>query len=179
MDYGLDYENTVKGILRQLGVGHSYQGYEYVTYGLLLVLQDKSRLEFVTKSLYPDIASKYHTSWKCVERNIRTVIDVAWKDGNSGLLGRICGNKPIQKPRNAQFFELMYEYITRYYGAYAETAATGQEPYTDSCPDNCICLETGRPCERLLMLQKQIEELKREREPGPSNPGRQIPPDIN
>ncbi len=159
----MDYENAVKRILRQLGVGRSYQGYEYVIYGILLVLQDKKRLEFVTKSLYPDIASKYHTSWKCVERNIRTVIDIAWREGDPGLILEICGGKSFKKPRNAQFFELMYEYMKRIYG---ETAVTRQDDYdyTDECLDNCICLETGRPCHRLMRLKQQIEELKQLRE---------------
>ncbi len=154
----MDYENTIKNILRQLGVGQSYQGYEYVIYGTILVLQDKKRLEFITKSLYPDIASRYHTSWRCVERNIRTVINVAWKEGNPDFLFEVFGDKSAQKPRNAQFFELMYEYMSSLYG---ETAATLQDFDLSGCPDNCICLETGRPCKRLLILQQQIEELKR------------------
>lgn len=153
----MDNEFLIKSILRQLGVGQSYQGYEYVIYGIQLVLQDKKRLEFVTKSLYPDIAVKYHTSWKCVERNIRTVIDVAWKEGDPGLILEICNGKNTSRPHNSQFFEMMYEYMNRFYGEHAAALA---EPYLSVCSDSCFCQETGKPCARLLTLQRQIEELQ-------------------
>lgn len=161
----MDYEDTIRHILRQLGIGQSYQGYDYVIYGILLVLEDKNRLEFVTKSLYPDIASKYRTSWRCVERNIRTVVDVAWKEGDPGLLLEITGGHADSKPHNAKFFELMYEYMTRVYGKTVvyDKAASGdeyRELYVTSCPDNCFCPETGKPCRRLMLLQRQIDELK-------------------
>lgn len=82
----MEYENVISAVLRYLGVGQSYQGYEYVVDGIRLVLEDSDRLKYITKSLYPDIAKKYHTSWNCVERNIRTVIDVIWRQDNEKYL---------------------------------------------------------------------------------------------
>ena len=41
--------------------------------------EQRDRLLLVTKWLYPDVAKKYGTNWKAVERNIRTVSAIAWK----------------------------------------------------------------------------------------------------
>ena len=44
----MEYEKWIRFILKQLGIGQSYQGYDYIVDGVLLVLEDASRLEFVT-----------------------------------------------------------------------------------------------------------------------------------
>lgn len=156
----MEYEKSVRFILKQLGIGRSYQGYDYIVDGVLLVLEDASRLEFVTKSLYPDIAKKHHTSWNCVERNIRTVIDVIWKEGSSDLLFEICGDEGAERPKNTRFLELMCEYVKRL----EEECAMAEE---DGCfmerPGDCFCPESGNYCERLALLRKQIICLKREK----------------
>ena len=42
-------------------------------------MERQDRLLLVTKWLYPDVAKRYRTNWKAVERNIRTVSIIAWK----------------------------------------------------------------------------------------------------
>lgn len=178
----MEREQCIRAIFRSLGVGRSYQGYEYVVYGLQLVLEDETRLKYITKSLYPDIAKKYHTSWGCVERNIRTVVDVVWREENEACLLEICGGRKIEKPKNGCFFELMSEYVKRCCAAdgakrrpknrkmeQAFCKRIGQAPEEDGTnyPDgigDCRCPETGRWCEEVECLRRRIVDLSLERE---------------
>ena len=62
------YEQIIINTLDSLGVSRSYTGYDYIVHGLLLIIEDQERLDCITKSLYLDIASRFHTSWTCVEK---------------------------------------------------------------------------------------------------------------
>ena len=105
--------DDIKSVLRRLGVKTSNQGYQYTAYGILLALKNKDSLAYITKSLYIDIAIEFHTSWKCVERNIRTIVDSIWKTDNVELLTQICNGNRIPRPANKEFFNLMCQYFER------------------------------------------------------------------
>ncbi len=66
-------------LLASLGITANYMGFYYASYAVSLAAHDPERLLFVTKSLYPDVAKHYRTSWKCVERNIRTITRISWR----------------------------------------------------------------------------------------------------
>lgn len=66
-------------LLYSLGVTENYKGFLHTTYAVSLCMERQDRLLLVTKWLYPDIAKRYGTNWKAVERNIRTVSTIAWK----------------------------------------------------------------------------------------------------
>lgn len=105
---------TAKSVLHQLGIGKSYNGYDYILYAIELIRQDESVLTGITKILYIDIAREFDTSDTCVERNIRKVIEVIWKksETNKTLILKIFGSKfKASKPSNKEFLELLYEYI--------------------------------------------------------------------
>ena len=105
---------TGKGVLHQLGIGKSYSGYDYILYAIELIEQNESVLTGITKILYIDIAREFHTSDRCVERNIRKVIEVIWKksETNQTVILEIFGSKyKVYKPTNKEFLELLYEYI--------------------------------------------------------------------
>jgi len=105
---------TTKSVLRQLGIGKSYSGYDYILYAIELIEQDESILTGITKILYIDIAREFHTSDTCVERNIRKVIEVIWKysETNNLLILKIFGSQfETNKPSNKEFLELLYEYV--------------------------------------------------------------------
>lgn len=58
-----------------------YKGYEYFMECVRLVRENQMALTAVTKELYLPVASKFHTSSTCVERDIRTLCSYAWKHG--------------------------------------------------------------------------------------------------
>lgn len=110
----MDYILTAKNVLHQLGIGKTYSGYDYILHGLNLILHDENLLNCVTKTLYIDISKEYHTSSTCVERNIRKVIEVIWKNDkeNERSIVRIFGTRYLStKPSNKEFLELLYEYV--------------------------------------------------------------------
>lgn len=66
-------------LLCQLGIYPNYKGFFYTAYAVSLCIEQPDRLLLVTKWLYLDVAKKYGTNCKAVERNIRTVSAIAWK----------------------------------------------------------------------------------------------------
>ena len=61
----------------------------------------------VTKWLYPEVAAHYHTSWKSVERNIRTVINLCWDRDGGHQLARAVGFPPGCKPSPTRLIQLL------------------------------------------------------------------------
>ena len=145
--------DDIKSVLRRLGVKTSNQGYQYTAYGILLALKNKDSLAYITKSLYIDIAIEFHTSWKCVERNIRTIVDSIWKTDNVELLTQICNGNRIPRPANKEFFNLMCQYFER--KSLKETSKK-----ESSNPGRCS--QTGMDCLQLASLQKEILSLQKE-----------------
>ena len=77
-DETLPYLNATCDLLYSLGVTANYKGFLHTTYAVSLCMERQDRLLLVTKWLYPDVARRYGTNWKAVERNIRTVSRIAW-----------------------------------------------------------------------------------------------------
>lgn len=131
-----------KYILHELGIGKSYSGYDYILYGIDLILCDEDLLHCVTKVLYIDIAKEYNTNSSCVERNIRKAIEVIWKhtQENRELIVKIFGKRYLSlKPSNKEFLELLYEYVKQSYYA-----------------DNIICPISNTSCS---VYQELLENL--------------------
>ena len=89
-------------LLYRLGVTANYKVFFHTAYAVSLCLQQQERLQLVTKWLYPDVAKRYGTNWKAVERNIRTISSVAWKR-NRTLLEQLVQERytTICLPRNS------------------------------------------------------------------------------
>lgn len=108
----MNYEKLIVNILDSFGVNRSYTGHSYVVYGLSLIIEDPERLELITKSLYLDIARHYKTSWSCVEKNIRTIVNSIWYSHNTELLDIIFNkSNRDKKPTNKEFLKCLYDYI--------------------------------------------------------------------
>lgn len=107
----MKYEKDIQRVLRRLGANGTYRGFNYTVYGIKLSMEDRERLLYVTKGLYLDIAEQYQTSWKCVERDIRTIVDVIWRTGDHELLREINGGRLDEKPKNVKFLEMLTEYM--------------------------------------------------------------------
>lgn len=108
----MNYEQIIISTLDSFGVNRSYTGYDYVIHGLLLIIEDSEYLDCITKSLYLDIASHFHTNWNCVEKNIRTIVTSVWNSHNTELLDIIFNkSNRDKKPTNKEFFKYMYDYV--------------------------------------------------------------------
>ena len=54
----------------------------------------------------PEVAKQYGTNWKAVERNIRTVNCIIWRESRS-LLEELAHRHLEQKPRNSQMLAIL------------------------------------------------------------------------
>lgn len=93
-------------ILNRLGITSNYIGFRQTLLAVELVRQDPDLIFLVTKGLYPAVAKEYQTSWKAVERNIRSVVSMAW-ERNPELIQRLAGYSMDEKPKAAQFIAIL------------------------------------------------------------------------
>lgn len=93
-------------LLYQLGVTANYTGFFHTAYAVSLCAEQPNRLLLVTKWLYPEVAKQYKTTWKAVERNIRTVSVIIWQE-NRPLLERLAHRNLPQKPRATQMLAIL------------------------------------------------------------------------
>ncbi|MBC5581588.1 sporulation transcription factor Spo0A [Anaerofilum sp. BX8] len=101
-----DDECTVSEILREVGVPAHLKGYRFARQAILLIAEDESYLNGVTKRLYPDVARSNDTTASRVERAIRHAITVAWERGGSEALHDYFGYTAYSqngKPTNSEF----------------------------------------------------------------------------
>ena len=99
-------QTEVWDLLYQLGVTANYTGFFHTAYAVSLCAKQPERLLLVTKWLYPEVAKQYKTNWKAVERNIRTVSCIIWREGRP-LLEELAHRHLEQKPRNAQMLAIL------------------------------------------------------------------------
>ena len=97
---------SVYDLLYRLGVTSNYTGFFHTSYAVLLCAEQPERLSLVTKWLYPEVAKRYRTKWTAVERNIRTVGSIIWRDSRP-LLEQLAHGALEKKPRNAQLLAIL------------------------------------------------------------------------
>ena len=98
--------NKIYGLLSSLGITANYAGFFYVADAVSMAFSDTGNLLLVTKRLYPQIAKRYNTSAKNVERNIRTIINVAWEN-NPQLLVDLAQNPLPCKPTPSEVIAIL------------------------------------------------------------------------
>lgn len=102
----------IQEILFRLGANNSYLGFLYVTHCITLVLENEEWLCRI-KVPYIDTAAEYNTTTKCVERDIRTLVEAIWENGNRELLSELAGTELEQRPKNKAFIGIMADYVKR------------------------------------------------------------------
>ena len=89
-------------------------GFYYVASAIELVMRNDEAY-YQCKWLYNEVANQYQTTPFCVERNIRTLVDSIWNQGNRDLLKEIIPYPSNAKPKNAQFIDGLAVYLTENY----------------------------------------------------------------
>lgn len=79
-------EALVTNLIHEVGVPAHIKGYHNLREAIMMVVKDTDVINQITKQLYPEIASKYHTTPSRVERAIRHAIEVAWGRGEQGAV---------------------------------------------------------------------------------------------
>lgn len=100
----------VYDILFMLGVTANYTGMSQAAYAILLCAEQPERLLLISKWVYPDVAVHCHTSQNAVERNLRTVGCVIWKE-NRSLLEKLACRALDHRPSTAQLLAILVNYV--------------------------------------------------------------------
>jgi two-component system response regulator (stage 0 sporulation protein A) len=103
-------EALVTNIIHEVGVPAHIKGYQYLREAIMMVVKDIDVINQITKQLYPEIASKYHTTPSRVERAIRHAIEVAWARGQIDTVESIFGytvSTSKGKPTNSEFIAMI------------------------------------------------------------------------
>lgn len=93
-------------LLSQLGVTPNYVGFFHLASAVQLCADHPERPQLVTKWIYPLVAQQYGTTWNAVERNIRTVGNVIWKQ-NRPMLEQLAHRPLPKRPRSAQLLSIL------------------------------------------------------------------------
>ena len=96
----------VYDLLYRLGITSRYTGFFYTSFAVYLAAQEPECLLLVTKRLYPEVARRYNTNWRCVERNIRTVSELAWR-GNRVTLEEMARRSLPRRPSATEFLAIL------------------------------------------------------------------------
>ncbi len=110
-------EQAVWNLLYSLGITGNYVGSAQLAYAVRLARENPDRLSSVTKELYPEVAKAFHTSWQCVERNIRTVIELSW-NLDPGRISDLEGFPLSKRPRPTQFISLLLNQLNQMESTY-------------------------------------------------------------
>lgn len=103
-------EALVTNVIHEVGVPAHIKGYQYLREAIMMVVDDIEVINQITKTLYPQIAQKYHTTPSRVERAIRHAIEVAWGRGDQKTVENIFGytiSASKGKPTNSEFIAMI------------------------------------------------------------------------
>lgn len=107
-----DVSAAISEALRDIGMPAHLSGYHYIKIGILLLYDHPELFSHSTRGLYQAISEQTHSTYSCVERNIRTAVEVAFNRGDLDVFEEIFGysvNRKTGKPNNVQFIATLYE----------------------------------------------------------------------
>ena len=102
----------IQNTLSHLGVTRACSGYWLSIVTVELVVEDEQRMRSITKEVYEPAAALCSCSRHCVERNIRTVINKAWK-ANKAFLFEIAHRDLYAPPSVSEFIDMLVAYVLR------------------------------------------------------------------
>lgn len=89
-------------------------GYRYLREAVWISYREPEMIESITKRLYPEVAKRFGTTDKQVERAIRSAIETAWTKGNRDTLVLIFGDlfdDRNVKPTNSEIIKVLADNI--------------------------------------------------------------------
>lgn len=100
------------GLAKLFSIRETYYGLQYTLESVFLVMEDEERLNPLYKRVYRVIAERHGISVHCVRRDIKTVIEVWWREGNRDVLETLRPNE-TKPPKNKEFISLLVAYLER------------------------------------------------------------------
>lgn len=118
---GMDDSPRLKALKRTTylllcaGFQPRHRGYRYLREAVWLAWKEPEMLNAVTKRLYPEVARRFETTDKQVERAIRNAIETAWVKGNPDTLAAIFGDLFTDsnvRPTNSEIIKILVSNIS-------------------------------------------------------------------
>lgn len=109
-----NYYLQVITILKYMGTPANLKGYAYLRDAILYAFHDISLLDNMMNQLYKAIGEKHNTAAACVERDIRTAIEVTMNRGDVNYIYALFGNtiqKEKGKPTNREFIAAIVDLL--------------------------------------------------------------------
>jgi len=113
-----DLNRAVGKFIWRLGCPNKYDGYRYVIDGVCIALEN-GELLCLRKSIYEELARKYKTDTRNIERSIRHFI-IRWWSLHQ------CGRLFVKKPTNSELICYLVEYVRLGIGACKACSAIGE-----------------------------------------------------
>lgn len=104
----------VADVLKKMGVPQHLHGWDYISYAIELIQEDREMMYCVTKWLYPAIAKKYGTTATRVERGIRNAVEASMYNIKPELFEEVFGNSvpsKKDKPCNRHYIAALVRYM--------------------------------------------------------------------
>ena len=98
--------SAVHNLLCSLGITANYMGFLYTACAVELCAMQPECLRLVTKWVYSEVARRYQTNWKAVERHIRAASGMAW-ERNRSLLEKLADRPLLQRLYAAQLLAIL------------------------------------------------------------------------
>lgn len=108
-----DKEETVRSMLRALGISGKHMGYRCLAEAIRLIAKNPDQL--YTKELYPAVGEAVGCSWRQVERDIRTAIESAWECRDSMIWQEFFPHRMglKNKPTNSTFISSLGQLLSK------------------------------------------------------------------
>jgi hypothetical protein len=103
--------SAIEQLLHQLSITGKLDGFWYLRDALVQVVHNPSKIRFITKELYPEIAARHVTEPRRVERSMRTAIEISWRKGGGAVFNELCRTQFVKRPTNAEFLDLLASYL--------------------------------------------------------------------
>jgi two-component system response regulator (stage 0 sporulation protein A) len=105
-------EQTIGTLIKRMGVTPNIAGYRYLSEAVMLAVKRPAVLTSVTKLIYPQLATKFNTTAKNIDRSIRCAINSACNKTRNigsqvqGIITISCAGK---KPGNSEVIRFLTE----------------------------------------------------------------------
>lgn len=93
-------------LMRKFKITTRYQGYFLLPEAIDLAVKQYGNCLKITKDIYPEMSKRHGIPAKRIERNIRTVIEKAWKN-NRSFMEEIAGEELTTFPSNGEFIDFI------------------------------------------------------------------------
>lgn len=104
--------SRIRKILLDLGAHQNVKGYGYIEEAIEIAYYEPTVM--ITKEIYPKVAREFKTSYSRVERNLRTIIEYIWENGNWSVIMEIFGHRDnitTKRPSNGEFILSVANYL--------------------------------------------------------------------